>query len=481
MPSNNQLDLSPEEMRRLGYQAIDEIIAHFEQLRAKPAIRVGTRAELEARLREPAPETPTEIDALLAQLQRDVWPFIGNLNHPRFFAFIPTPVNFVSVLADVLVSGYNPFVGSWLGGSAAAQVELVAVDWLRALCGLPETAGGLFVSGGSAANLNALAVARHVKLNDRFADAVVYCSDQTHSAVERALRVLGFAREQLCKLPSDEAFRLPLAALQSAVAADRANGKRPFCVIANAGTTNTGAIDPLPELVEFCRAQDLWLHVDGAYGAAAALCERGQTLLQGLGEVDSLALDPHKWLFQTYEIGCVLVRDVRWLKQTFHVLPEYLEDTQLNMAEVNFYERGYQLTRSFRALKIWLSFKAFGVAAFRAAVAHGLELAEFAERELRADACWQVVSPATLGIVAFRFAPAGVTGSALDELNQQLVTAVREDGFAFASSTVLRGQTVLRLCTINPRTTEDDIRATLARWKTLGLQLLKEGNQRCQT
>ena len=269
-----------------------------------------------------------------------------------------------------------------------------------------------------------------------FADAVVYCSDQTHSAVERALRVLGFAREQLCKLPSDEAYRLPLAALQSAVAADRANGHRPFCVIANAGTTNTGAIDPLPELVEFCRAQDLWLHVDGAHGAAAMLCERGQVLLKGLSEVDSLALDPHKWLFQTYEIGCVLVRDVRWLKQTFHVLPEYLEDTQLNMAEVNFYERGYQLTRSFRALKIWLSFKAFGVAAFRAAVAHGLELAEFAERELRADACWQVVSPATLGIVAFRFAPAGVTGSALDELNQQLVTAVREDGFAFASSTV---------------------------------------------
>ncbi|MBI1762901.1 MAG: aminotransferase class V-fold PLP-dependent enzyme [Acidobacteria bacterium] len=472
MPNNDQLDLSPAEMRRLGYQAIDEIVAHFEQLNDKPAIRVGTRAELEARLREPLPEAPTGIETLFAQLQRDVWPFMGNIGHPRFFAFIPTPVNFVSVLADVLMSGFNPFVGSWLGGSAPAQIELVTVDWLRELCGLPATAGGHFVSGGSAANLTALAVARHVKLNDRFADAVVYFSDQTHSASERALRVLGFAPEQLCKLPSDAAYRLPLAALQAAVTADRANGRRPFCVIANAGATNTGAIDPLPELVQFCRAEDLWLHVDGAYGVAAVLCERGQALLAGLGEVDSLALDPHKWLFQTYEIGCVLVRDVRWLKQTFHVLPEYLEDTQLNMAEVNFYEQGYQLTRSFRALKLWLSFKAFGVAAFRAAVARGLELAELAEQVLREDACWQIVSPATLGIVAFRFAPVGVGESELDRLNQQLVNAVREDGFAFASSTILRGQTVLRMCTINPRTTEDDIRAAIARWKILGLQLL---------
>src|SRR5262245_23512055 len=333
MSTNFQLQLSPEEMRRLGYRAIDEIVAHFEQLHDKPAIGVGTRAELEARLREPVPETPTEVDALFAQLQRDVWPFIGNIGHPRFFAFIPTPVNFVSVLADVLVSGFNPFVGTWLGGSAAAQVELVTVDWLRELCGLPEGAGGQFVSGGSMANLTALAVARHVKLQDRFANAVVYFSDQTHSAVERALRALGFAPEQLRKLPSDESYRLSLLVLQAAVAADRATGHRPFCVIANAGTTNTGALDPLSELSAFCRQQDLWLHVDGAYGAAAVLCERGQTLLQGLGEVDSLALDPHKWLFQTYEVGCVLVRDARWLKQTFHVLPEYLEDTQLKMAE----------------------------------------------------------------------------------------------------------------------------------------------------
>jgi aromatic-L-amino-acid/L-tryptophan decarboxylase len=474
---NSKLELSPAEMRRLGYQAIDEIVAHFEQLNDKPAIRVGTRAELEARLREPVPESPTEIETLFTQLQRDVWPCMGNIGHPRFFAFIPTPVNFVSVLADVLMSGYNPFVGSWLGGSAPAQIELVTVDWLRELCGMPATAGGHFVSGGSAANLTALAVARHVKLNDRFADAVVYFSDQTHSASERALRVLGFTPEQFRKLPSDVAFRLPLAELQAAITADRAAGRRPFCVIANAGATNTGAIDPLLELVAFCHQEDLWLHVDGAYGAAAVLCERGQALLAGLGEVDSLALDPHKWLFQTYEIGCVLVRDVRWLKQTFHVLPEYLEDTQLNMAEVNFYEQGYQLTRNFRALKLWLSLKAFGVAAFRAAITHGLELAELTEQILREDAGWQIVSPATLGIVVFRFAPAGVAEDQLDKLNQQLVNALREDGFAFTSSTVLRGQTVLRMCTINPRTTEADIRAAIARWKELGLQLLTEENQ----
>ncbi|MGH9837388.1 MAG: pyridoxal phosphate-dependent decarboxylase family protein [Blastocatellia bacterium] len=458
-------------MRRIGYRVVDEIVEHFESLSNLRAATISSRASLEAKLREPIPEHPEDINALLDQLRRDVWSSMSHVTHPRFFAFIPEPSNFVGAMADALAAGINPFVGTWIGGSGPAQIELVTIDWLSQLCGLPTEAGGLFVSGGSMANLTALAVARYVKLDDRSTDAIIYCSDQTHSCVERALRVLGFANEQIVKIASDEAFRLPVAALRQAIERDRAAGRRPFCVVANAGTVNTGAIDPLDELARLCQQQNLWLHVDGAYGAAAVLCERGRRLLNGIERADSLALDPHKWLFQPFEIGCVLVRDGSLLKKTFRILPEYLADTQLAEEQINFCDHGIQLTRGFRALKLWLSFKAFGVAAFREAIQRGIEMAEFAEGALRGAGRFEIVSPATLGIVAFRFVPRGASEAEINEVNRKLVGAMVEDGFTFASSTTIRGQIALRLVTINPRTTEDDVRASIARIEQLGDQI----------
>lgn len=462
MPNNSSLQLSADEMRQLGYRVVDQLVEHFETLNNKPVMLVSPRTELEPRLREALPEQPTDAGALLEQLQRDVWSNIGNVQHPRFFAFIPSPSNFVSVMADALAAGFNPFAGNWLEGAGTTQLELVTVDWLRQMCGLPETAGGLFVSGGSMANLTALAAARGAKLDGQTANAVIYFSDQTHSSLEKALRILGFAREQICKLPSDDEFRLQMSELRQAVAADRAAGRRPFCVIANAGTTNTGAIDPLGELADFCAAEDLWLHVDGAYGAAAALCERGKRLLAGIERADSVTLDPHKWLFQPFEIGCILLRDARLLKKTFHTMAEYLEDTKrAEEQEINYYDYGPQLTRGFRALKLWLSLKTFGAAAFRQAIEHGFDLAELAESILRKSDDWQIVSRATMGIVTFRFVPPKATESEINEIHRRMVEAMVTDGFVFANSTSLRGQTVMRLCTINPRTTAEDIHATI--------------------
>jgi glutamate/tyrosine decarboxylase-like PLP-dependent enzyme len=311
------------------------------------------------------------------------------------------------------------------------------------------------------ANVTALAVARQVRLEGRMEGATLYFSDQTHSSVQRGLRLLGFLPEQLRLLPADADFRLDPAALRRAIEADRAAGLRPFCVVANAGTTNTGAVDPLPELADLCEAEGLWLHADGAYGAAAALCEPGRDLLRGLDRVDSLSLDPHKWLFQPFETGCVLVRHARWLPQTFQTRPEYLRDTAVTGGEVNFAEMGVQLTRSFRALKLWMSLKVFGRAAFEEAVRHGFEMAELAEAELRGTPGWEVVTPAHLGIVTFRRAPAGMPEEEVDALNAGLVEALFRDGSAMLSSTRLRGRTVLRLCPINPRTTAEDVRETL--------------------
>src|SRR5262245_16957728 len=471
-PKLPKLQLTRDEMRELGYRVVDQIVEHFEGLSDKPVMRVTPRVELEARLREPLPEEPTPVDSLLEQLRRDVWSNIGNVQHPRFFAFIPSPSNFVSVMADALASGFNPFAGNWLEGSGTSQIELITIDWLRGMCGFPETTGGLFVSGGSMANLTALAAARRARLDNRSDNAVIYFSDQTHNSIEKGLRVLGFAREQIRGLPSDGNFRVQTESLRRAVAEDRADGKQPFCVIANAGTTNTGAVDPLDELADLCERENLWLHVDGAYGAAAALCERGRKLLAGIERADSLSLDPHKWLFQPFEIGCVLLRDARILKKTFRAMAGILEDTKrAEEEEINYYDYGVQLTRGFRALKLWLSFKTFGAAAFREAINRGFEMAEFAEGVLRQSGRWRIVAPAAMGIVTFRYVPEGCSENEINEIHRRMVEMMSEDGFAFANSTALRGQTVMRLCTINPRATEEDVRATIDQLEQFGREL----------
>jgi aromatic-L-amino-acid decarboxylase len=463
MADENKLSLAPDEMRRFGYRVIDLLVEHYAGLSERKVSVVPNHAQIRARLSGDIPERGRPPEEVLKQVRDDVFSAMAHLTHPRFFAFVPSPSNFVGVLADALAAGMNPFLGSWAVAAGPAQIELNVLEWLRRVCGLPETAGGLFVSGGSMANLTALAAARHLRLADRIEGATIYCSDQTHSSIDRALSVLGFAREQLRKLPSDDQFRLDLTSLRRAVAEDRQVGLKPFCVVANAGTTNTGAIDPLAALSDFCRAQEMWLHADGAYGAPAMLTEQGRSALAGLGGADSLSLDPHKWLFQPIETGCVLLRDREDLRRTFHVLPEYLRDVKGGDEETNFRDYGIQLTRGFRALKLWMSLQVFGESGFRHAVQRGIELAELAEASVRERAGWEIVSPAQLGIVAFRFAPPAHDTVAHDQLNRSLVDALKHDGLAMISSTELRGRTALRMCTINPRTTEDDIHATVTR------------------
>jgi aromatic-L-amino-acid/L-tryptophan decarboxylase len=454
---NSELEFSPERMRQIGYRVVDTLVDHLATLSSQ---RVGTKgdpAELLTALAEPVPEQGMEFEAVLDQVERQVFANTMHVNHPRFFAYVPGPGNFVGAMAEALISGYNVFAGTWISGSGPAAVELTVLEWLREICGMPRSAGGVFVSGGTLANLTALAVARHVKITGPLENATVYFSDQAHSSLEKALRVIGLPAGNQTKLPSDDSFRIPTAELVRHIKQDRAAGKYPFCVIASAGTTNTGAIDPLPELSAICREQGLWLHVDGAYGAAAVITERGRKLLRGVELADSLSLDPHKWLFQPYETGCALVRNRDHLRDTFRILPEYLKDTQQHTDEFNFTDYGIQLTRNFRALKLWMSIKVFGLAAFRAAIERGFVLAEFTEACLRGMPGWEIVTPAGMGIVCFRY-------SALDDAaHLKLVQMLAEDGFALITSTILRGRTVLRTCTINPRTTEADIQGALER------------------
>jgi glutamate/tyrosine decarboxylase-like PLP-dependent enzyme len=459
-----RIGLSRKEMREFGYAIVDLLAEHFA---GGSSERVGAKsdaAKLIPMFDCDPPESGRDPSELLSQLERDVIPNNLHVDHPRFFAFVPGPNNFVSVMADALAAGFNVFNGTWFGGSAAAAVELGVVRWLCRTCGFPNTAGGLFVSGGSMANLTALVAARHALLQDRTEGAIVYFSDQTHSSVERALRVIGFLPEQLRKLPSDESFQLSIETLRDAIKSDRAKSLRPFCVIANAGTTNTGSVDPLNELADLAAKEKLWLHVDGAFGAASILSERGRALLGGLERADSISLDPHKWLFQSFECGCVLVRDVALLKSAFQITADYLRDVHRDAEQFNPCDHGVQLTRSFRALKVWLSLQTFGLAAFREAITRGFELAEIAERELRSREGWEILSPARMATVCFRFGKS-------DNVQTKLVDATMDDGYALLTSTTLRGAVALRLCTINPRTTDDDVIGTIDRLDKLARKL----------
>ena len=453
---HSRLALTPDQMREFGYRVVDVLVEHFVGLEREPVGTKGDSVRLVSLFDHDPPEMGRDPGEVLSQLEHDVFPNNLHVDHPRFFAFVPGPNNFVSTMADALAAGFNVFNGTWLGGSAAAAIELGIVRWLSRVCGFPESAGGLFVSGGSMANLTALVAARHALLQDRIDRATVYFSDQTHSSVQRALHVIGFLREQMRKLPSDKNFRLPVHDLRDAIRTDRAKGLRPFCIVANAGTTNTGAVDPLIDLADLAQSEKMWLHVDGAFGAAALLSERGRVLLRGVERADSISLDPHKWLFQSFECGCVLVRDVALLKSAFQIKPDYLRDVHRNPAEFNPGDHGVQLSRSFRALKVWLSLQTFGLSAFRNAITRGFELAEIADRELRARKGWEILSPAQMATVCFRFGES-------DDLQTQLVDIMMRDGYALLTSTELRGVASLRLCTINPRTTEQDIVGTIGR------------------
>jgi aromatic-L-amino-acid decarboxylase len=446
-------------MRRLGHLVVDRIVDHLERLPEKPPMLAGDAVALRAALGGPPPEQPGDADGALELLFEQVLPFGQHGDHPRFFARVGSPSNYVSVLADTAAAGFNVFNGSWAGGAGATTVELVVIDWLRELCGLPPGTEGVAVTGGSVGTITALAAARTARLDGRpDPRAAVYLSDQAHAANARALQVLGFAPGQLRTLPSDDGFRLAPAAVRDAVRADLAAGRRPFCVIATAGTTSSGAVDPLVELADLCAEHGLWLHVDGAYGAPAVLCPAGRDALRGLERADSLVLDPHKWLFQPYELGCVLVREPGLLERTFALEGAYLRD--VTGGDVNFRDRSLQLTRGGRALKLWLSVRVFGLAAFRDAVGRGIALAEHAESVLAARPGWEVVTPAQLGIVCFR-------REGDDALQTRIAEAMVRDGYAAPSTTELAGRGVLRLCTINPRTTFEEVERTIERMESV--------------
>ncbi|TXD83067.1 aminotransferase class V-fold PLP-dependent enzyme [Subsaximicrobium wynnwilliamsii] len=462
--TSHTLQLSKDEMKQYGYQVIDAIVDHFDTERSKKPVALASREEMDTLFNREVPEDPTDFQTVFDLVTQKVLPNSNIVTHPKSYSFVPGPSNYVSVMADTLATGFNVFSGGWAGSPAAAELEIVTMNWLLKLFKFPKKkGGGIFTSGGSMANLTALVTARGQKLGDDFSKAVIYMSDQAHSSNIKAIRVLGFKKEQVRIIPTDMEFKMAINKLKSAIAIDKLEGLEPFCIIASAGTTNTGTVDPLLEIAKICKSEDLWYHIDGAYGGAAILSEKGKQELKGIEKADSLTIDPHKWMFQPYEMGCLLVRNHKWLSETFSEKPEYLRDIEGNTSEINFYDHGIQLTRRFRALKFYMSVKTFGLNAFKRAVSYNIEITERVEDLLRTSAKWEVISPATLAVINFRYNPLGKNYSEkeLDRINQQISEKVVASREALLVTTVLQNQVVLRMCLINPRTTMEDIKETI--------------------
>lgn len=455
----NPLALDRETMRSIGYETIDMLVDLLCDDDA-PALRRATPEEMTARVDGAAPEHARPFGELLGQLRDDVLPFMSRLQHPAYFAYIPACPTFPGALGDLVDSAMNIDAGSWRQCAGPSHLELVVLGWFRDWIGYPQGAAGVLVGGGSAANLTALACAREALLGAMTDRVVAYVSDQTHSSIARAARTLGFRPEQVRVLPTDARYRLEPATLAAAMDADVAAGLQPLFAAAAAGSTNTGAVDDLGALAEVCRARGVWLHVDGAYGAFAALTERGRARLAGLELADSVTLDPHKWLYQPFECGSLLVRDGALLHRAFEIAPDYLKDTLDR--EVNFADRGLQLSRSSRAIKVWLSVGTYGVGAFRRAIDRSLDLAQLAEREVRDSAELELVSAASLGIITFRRRVPGASEERIADVNSALVRAFEASGEGLVSSTRLRGRYAIRMCVMNHTSTAADVRRVLA-------------------
>lgn len=452
-----------------------ELFSRNRHLSEGPVVDDAAPEALAAIEREGIPARGRALDDVVAEMQRDIIGYGYNADHARFLGFVPGPTTAVSWLGDVMAAGYNRHAGSFANYPVGCVAEHELLRWLCEKVGWTGSEagdggarpGGLFVSGGSMANLTALCTARMEKLAEEdWCRGVAYISEQTHSSVAKGLRIIGVGDARIRVIPCHEDQRMDVEALEEAICSDEAAGLKPFVVVGTAGCTNTGAVDPLRAIAGIARDHGLWMHVDGAFGASVLLT-RYRDMLDGVEMADSLSWDAHKWLFQTYSCGMVLVRDEGALVRSFSTHPEYLKDLEDGAALTNPWDMGPELTRPARGLKLWFTLQVMGAEGLSAAVEHGFDLARWAEDECRKNPRIEIVSPACMAMLNFRYAPEGLAEEQLDALNQRISRRIIESGYAGVFTTELAGKKVLRICAIHPEAKEADMRGTIRRLNEL--------------
>lgn len=459
------LDVSPKQFKRWIDEAGKLVASHYQEHREAKVFAGKSPAEVQELLNEPLPEDSQNMDSLLDEVGEKVLSSITNSAGPRYFGYITGGGNQVAVLAEMIKASINQNNLKWHSSPVSTELERLVMRWVAEFIGYPTSSAGVLLGGGSVANFNCLAVARKIKAPVDISDEgiygsqpmTVYVSEEGHSSFDKAMDMLGMGKKYLRKIPVTNDFRIDIEQLEEQIRADKNAGLHPICAIAVAGTTNTGAVDDLEAVAEICRRYDLWYHVDAAYGGPAAKVEGTSDLFSGIEKADSVVVNPHKWLYIPFEAGGALVKNPDHLRKTFSTIPDYLKSDDQYGGRTDLMEYNLPLTKEFRALKVWMTIKAFGATRLREEIASDIEKAMYLSELVKSDKNLELMAPAPLSIVCFRYNPGGIEGAAINKLNDQIIQEIESDGRIFLTGTKINEKNALRVCFINPRTEKEDI------------------------
>ncbi len=467
-----------DEMKNLAHQMVDDMFAYLQNIHNEPVWRKPTPSSKES-LDKPLPQKGEDISQIYEEFKKNILPFNKGNVHPRFWSWVQGTGTPFSMMAEMLAAGMNP--NAAIGEHSAMYVENQVIGWCKQMLNYPKAASGLLLSGGSMANITALLIARN-----SFQDAtvrqkglkamplqmVMYASTETHSCIQKAAEVCGLGSEAVHKVRVNADFQMDMGHLKELISEDRQHGFAPFCIVGNAGTVNTGAIDPLDEIREVCQAENLWFHIDGAFGALAKLVPEYQVALRAIENADSVAFDLHKWIYMPYEVGCLLVKNKDLHRQSFALQPSYLLSHERGLAAgpdpiTNY---GMELSRGFKSLKVWMSFKEHGIEKFAQLIRQNIAQAFYLGNLITQEPLLELLAPVTMNIVCFRFNPQNSTEEKLNQINKEILMTLHEQGLSAPSYTVLHGKYAIRMANVNHRSQKSDFEALVRDTVRIGLE-----------
>jgi aromatic-L-amino-acid decarboxylase len=486
----NKLNTKPEigldpadwnDIKTLGHQIIDDMVDYLKNV-GERKVWAPIPNEVKDEFKKPIPYQPASAFEVYKEFKQNILPYPGGNIHPKFFSWVQGTGTPMGAFADLLAGVMN--VNCAMGDQSALYVDKQVINWCKEFMNYPADGSGMLVSGGSIANITALIVARNTIVTNSKTTGLyaadgrltAYCTTETHNCLAKAAEVVGIGNDQLRKIPVDDQFQMDIGALKSQIAEDKANGYVPFCIIGNAGTVNTGAIDPLDELLKIAREEKIWFHIDGAFGALAKLVPAFKTRLKAIEEADSVAFDLHKWMYMQYEVGCVLFKDAAAHKQTFATTASYLVHHERGIAAgpENLSTYGMELSRGFKALKVWMSLKEHGVDKYAAMIAQNIDQSFYLGEQIENETKLELLAAVNMNIVCYRYNPGNLNDDQLNQLNKELLMRMQEQGIAAPSSTVLKGKYAIRVANTNHRTRRHHLDEMLAGTITIGDTLMRE-------